>query len=378
MRGLFPDAKIIAGGIEASLNYQTILDNSPVDAVALAEGEDAMLEVCKGTPLGLIKGLVVKNYAEPITNERLWKYWDRFDFTKTGQEEYWKFTRSVHEGDWPPVVRLVTSSHCNRRCTFCSTRLWHQQACGEKVPVAYLSPTQVGTLLKRIKQQLPKTKRIYFCEDQLLVTKQRAFDLIPVFKKFDFEYLIQTGTWMLTEEIVRELALARVVHITCGVENASAYVRKSMNKPQNEKRIEDIIGWCHKYGVRCYYLIILFPAKTRLEDLRINYETLTRWMEQGVTISVEPYEMLYRGSLDYDSPYDFEYKTFSLDGFNLREPTIVLPEDLEARKVMFEFRKRWPEYREQKAKEESQNHFFKGATGKWMVSLLGELLNDRK
>lgn len=375
LRGYFPKAKIIAGGIEASLNYQTILDNSLVDAVALAEGEDVMLEVCEGKPLGLIKGLVVKNYAEPITNERLWKYWSKFDFTKTGQKEYWNFTREVQKEDWPPVVRLVTSSHCNRKCTFCSTRLWHQQACGKEVPVAYLSPEQIEILLVRIKKQLPETKRIYFCEDQLLVTKQRAFDLIPVFKKFDFEYLVQTSTWMLTEEIVKELAQARVVHITCGVENASAYVRKTMGKPQDEKRIEDIIDWCHQYGVRCYYLIILFPAKTRMEDLWINYKTLTRWMKQGVTISIEPYEMLYRGSLDYDSPYDFEYKTSSLDGFKLKEPTIVLPEDPQAREAMFKFRKRWPEYRKQRSEKEKQNHFFKGATGKWMVSLLGELLN---
>lgn len=378
LREGWPEAKIIAGGIEASLNYQAILDNSPCDAVCLAEGEDVMLQICDGrVPFHSIPGLVIKNKAIPITNDSLWGYCSRYDFSKTRQEEYWGFTKKITKEDWQPVVRLVTSSHCLRKCSFCSVRLWHEQACGEITPVAYLSPEQVETLLQRIKEQLPETEKIYFCEDNLLVTRKRAYDLIPILKKFSFQYLIQTATWMLTEDIVKKLAEAGIVHITCGVENASSYVRDSLNKHQDDKRIEDIIDWCNEAGIRCYYLIILFTKKTRIEDLWINYITLTRWMEKGIMISVEPFEHLYRGSLDYDSDSDSEYEIAQLNGHSLKRPTILLPDDPEVRNLLYNFRERWPYFKEGITEAEGQKHFFKGATGKWMIELLGKILNQR-
>lgn len=382
LREIYPRAKIIAGGIEASLNYQTILDNSPCDAVCLAEGESVMFDICQGMPLERVEGLIIKKKAIPINNDTLWDYWSKYEFSKTRQEEYWEFTKRISKEKWEPVVRLVTSSHCLRRCSFCSTRLYHEQACGKRVPVAYLSGKQVETLLQRVKKQLPETKRVYFCEDQLLVTRKRAYELIPILKKynkkFGFRYLIQTATWMLTEDIVKKLAEAGVVHITCGVENASAFVRDSLNKPQDSQQIEDIINWCNQYKVRCYYLIILFTKDTRIEDLWINYHTLTRWIKMGVVVSVEPFEHLYRGSLDYDSPSDCKYEVANLNGHKLKRPTTLLPDDPEVRNLMYDFRTRWPHFKEQQAEAEGQRHFFKGITGKWYIQLLGELLEDRE
>ncbi len=383
LRILYPEVMIIAGGIEATLNYQTIIDNSPVDAVCLGEGEEPMLEICRGNPLGLIDGLVVKNYAKPITNESLWQYWDKIDFRNMGYQEYWEFNRKLYdkdEGNWLtwPLVRLVSSSHCRRSCSFCSVRLWHEQSCGQNAPVAYLSPSQIAMLLTQVREQLPETKIIYFVDDDLLVTRKRAYELVPILAEFPFNYLIQTHTSKLTEDIVKKFSEVGVMQITCGVENCSEHVRKSLNKPQDEQKIEDIILWCDKYGIRCYYLIILFTGQTRMEDLWINHRTLTRWITQGAIVSIEPFEMLYRGSLDYDSDYDREFSVDQVNGRNLRQPTIILPKDPQVRRLMMEFRERWPEFKEWKAEEEGERHFYKGATGKWMVALLGELLEEYK
>lgn len=385
LRGYWPEAKIIAGGIEASLNYQTILDYSPVDAVCLGEGEDVMLSICDDrSPFHSIPGLVIKNRARPINNDSLWGYWSRYDFSKAEYRRYWKVNRqfeTAYAEDSPlrePLVRLVTSSHCRRRCTYCSVRLWHEQACDSDVPVAYLSPPQIDTLLTKIRKQLPETKIIYFTEDDLIVTRKRIHGLLPILKKHPFRYQIQTSTWMLTEEIVKSLAEAGCFHITCGVESASAYVRDSLNKHQDNKKIEAIIDWCRKYKINCYYLIIMFSAKTRMEDLWINYRTLSRWMEKGVIISIEPREWIYKGSLDSESNADFQYESYGVNGHRLRQPTVLLPDDSEVRGLMQTFMARWPHFKEEMAKAEGQKHFFKGTTGKWMVALLRELLEERE
>ncbi|HEC66231.1 MAG TPA: radical SAM protein [bacterium] len=378
LRELYPKAKIIAGGIEASLNYQFILDHSPVDAVCLAEGEEVMHLICNGEfPLGVIEGLVVKNYANPITNDKLWDYWNKVDFSKLGYREYWKYTKKIRGGKEnhlsEPLVRLVTSSHCLRNCTYCSTRLWHLQACGSKVPVAYLSAEQIDILLTRIKKQLPETKQIYFVDDNFIVTRRRIYNLVPILKKHSFHYRVQTSTNMLTEDIVKNLAEVGTFHITCGVENASAYVRDSLNKHQDEQKIEDIIRWCVSSKIIPYYLIILFTPKTRIEDLWTNYTKLNQWITKGAMVSIEPLERIYRGAIDYENrTYDMEYRL--VDG--IRQPFIFLPESSEVRAIMRRFKKEWPEYQKKKAEEKGVEHFYKGQTGKWMIELLGDILRD--
>ena len=380
MRKLYPLAKIIAGGIEASLNYQFILDHSPVDAVCLAEGEDVMLQICdEARPLEFIKGLIIKNSADPISNEKLWDYWSQVSFSKLGYREYWKYTKKVRGGKEDhlsePLVRLVTSSHCIRNCSFCSTRLWHQQACGKKVPVAYLSAEQIDILLTKIKNQLPETKQIYWVNDDFIVSRKYIYELIPILKKHPFKYRIQTSTWMITEDIIKQFADAGTFHITFGVENASEYVRDSLNKHQDEQKIEDIISWCTACDIIPYYLIILFTPKTRMEDLQINYTKLNQWIAKGATISIEPFEYVYRGSIDYENKdYDMEYRL--IDG--IRQPFIFLPEDSEVRAIMQKFRNQWPEFQKRKAEEEGIEHFYKGTLGLWYIQLLGILLNARR
>ena len=66
---LKPDAIIVAGGIEAQFNYQTILDKTPARMVILGEGEIPMLMLAQGKPWQDIPGLIFKNPAQPLTKE---------------------------------------------------------------------------------------------------------------------------------------------------------------------------------------------------------------------------------------------------------------------------------------------------------------------
>lgn len=382
LRKAFPDSFILAGGMEASFNYQIILDYSGADAVCLAEGETILEMLCEDNiPLERIPGLVVKTKAPAITNEQLWRYWETMDFSKMGYEEYWKQTETLMDKpNYEDIrtVRIVTSSHCNWGCSFCGACRYRELATGYRPKVAILTTEQIEILLHRIKKQVPEARTVYFIDENLLVTRKRGYELIPVMGKFEFTYLIQTMTWMLTEDLIRQFAKVGVRHITCGIESVSSRVRESLNKPQDNTKIKEVIKWCEKYGVHCYYLFMLFPPQITMEELILTYKTLTKWIEDGVGISVEPYIKPYYGTQLWDDIYDFHYEFYQVNGRQLKWPTMILPQDPEARKLMQRFRSGFPQYLTKASERDKRQHLFKGYTGEIAIEYLGKLLEEQK
>jgi radical SAM superfamily enzyme YgiQ (UPF0313 family) len=382
---LCPQARLVVGGIEATLNYQDIFDNSPVKIVVLGEGEDQMLHLVNGIPPGDINGVIVKYDALPLSDDQYWEYWNNVNFAKLGYQQYWAEMRAKHPEDYDKeggdTVRLVTSSHCNRGCTFCSVTQWHKFACGEITKPTMLNALRIVALLRKIKMQLPTTKSIYFVEDDFLQDRQRAMDFFNTIRGGypGFRLQIQTHTSHLLAfptdipdiDLFRAMWRAGVKHITMGVENACPHCLKSFNKPQKLEVVPEIIKTCKQFEIRPYILIILFPAVATMDCLRKNVETLSEWINMGATISIEPNLMAYRGAPLYNSPHEMKYKVFDIDGkHRLRQPVAILPDNPDVRRVQATFNSLWPDFLEL----HSVRHGFKGATGKLMLELLKQII----
>ncbi|MDI6787932.1 MAG: radical SAM protein, partial [Planctomycetota bacterium] len=263
----------------------------------------------------------------------------------------------------------------------CSVTQIHRFSCGKVIPPAYLSGKQIEMLLERITKQLPETNVIYFVEDSILPTTSRLDDFCGALKKFNppFKYRVQAETDKIYgEETIKKLADAGVFHISFGVENCSPRIRKLMNKPQDEQRIENIIHWCKNNNIIAYYLIILFSPESLMEDLIINYKTLTRWLAEGnVMVSVEPFMMPYRGAPIFNQDFEMGYQFIKLsNGKTLKHPYIIYPKDPAVKEIMFKLKDRLPAYIERMQKEERHSHQSKDWTGKVIVKLLGDLLSE--
>jgi len=382
---LNPKALFIAGGIEATLNYANILDNSPVNHIILAEGENALLEIANGTPPDLVDGIISKRAkSHQLTSEDLWQYWSAIDFRKLNYEAYWQQMRSMHPDDYEAeggdTVRLITSTHCNRGCTFCCVTQWHRFAYDKVVKPAYLSAEQLYALNMRIKDELPTMQSIYYVEDDFIQKRDRAMESFELMKDSGIRIQIQTHTSKLIndgvdKELIKRIADGGCKHITMGVENCSDNVLKSLHKPQRIGLVSDIILECKKNDIRPYLLIILFCPEATIADLKYNVKILNSWIELGATISIEPNIMAYRGAPLYASGYEMLYDTTKLDNGNfLRYPIRILPKDQDVRKVQVLFNKHWNTYLESK----KVKHQFKGHTGKLMIEFLGMILDDNK
>ena len=381
-----PNAFIIAGGPEATENFYDVIAKTPVDAVCLGEGEDVILDLANGKHIEEIDGIIYRKYAKPMTSQRQWRYFDSLKWGEMGYEKHWDQTRNLYpEGqvdeDAIRTVRMVDTTHCVRSCIFCSVANLHAMACGQISKPVGLTAEQNYEILRRIKNEIPSTRSIYYCTDDVLWNTKEFLRFCDIYleKPLGFRFLLQTHTSRVTRPIIEKLASIGTVHFTFGVENASEYVRKTIRKPQNSQQIENIIDWCFEFGVQPYYLIILFCPESRMEDLWINYETISRWIEKGTQVSCEPYLMPYRAAPIYSEDYEFEYQILQIGNTKktIRQPIIVYPKDPTVREIFEKFRSQWPDYLESCMKREGHQHHFKGITGKFMIELLGKLLKEK-
>ena len=391
-----PQARLVAGGMEAALNFQEIFDHTDIDAVILAEGEEPMRALADmADPGGLcdfrvawhdkrrefhsIPGIIWRERARPVTANDLWEYYECMDFSSMNYPLYWDRIRELTgDSQYEPDIRLVTETHCNRNCIFCSQTNFHRRAIGRTVAPVMLSAEQIYRIVCRAKVALPQLKRVYFDGDDFFLDRERALSFFRDYAQQEplagFKYLAEASIPTINEELVFAGAMSGLKLLNTGLENCSQRVLKTLGKPQDIEKTVEIISWCRSYGVEPYLLILLFPPESTLEDLRLNADKLTEFMESGATLSIIPNLRPYRGTRLYEMDCDFEWRTVPLAGGGaLKQAHIAWCRDPAARAVQEGFWAVWPErFRRIKAEEGAA---FRRRTAPEMLSLLTELLS---
>lgn len=385
-REYHPKTLIVVGGNEAGANYQDIFDKSPTDIAVTAEGEDTFADIIKWKlgrkKLEEIDGIVYRKYAKPITANALWDYWKDVDFSRFRYQEYWKQIESLYEEpDYEKIkyVRLMTVSHCQRGCTFCSLHEARSTACGKFVKPVALTGLQIMELVEKVHKQLPDVRTLYFCSDDVYYPERQNFlDFIELYKRsgYDYRILIQTSTYSLHEEDFPLLNEINCQHITVGFENCSERLRKKFRKPQKTEKMDEIIQWGKRYGIAIYVLIILIPPEATMDDLKTNYETLSRWMDEGVQVSVEPLVFPYRGAPIFEFDHRIHYETFDIDGVKYRDAKWIIPDNPDVERLSMELVKRKDAFMDEYFEKLPHKHRFKGSTAVAIISLLGQLLRE--
>ena len=385
---LHPETLIVVGGNEAGANYQDVFDKAPVDISVTAEGEDTFVDIINWKlgkkKLEEIDGIIYRKLAKPITETLLWKYWRNVDFSKYRYQEYWDTIASLYDTpDFEKInyVRIMTVSHCMRACTFCSLANVRNVACGQRVKAVALSGSQIMTLVRRIHTQLPTVRTLYMCTDDVYYPDRQNFlDFIELYKEsgYDYRILIQTSTYSIKPEDFPLLKSINCQHITLGFENCSDSVRKSLKKPQKKEKMEEIIKLGKEHGIQIYVLIMLMPPEVTMDDLKENYETISKWvLKDGVQVSVEPVVYPYRGTEIFEQGGQFHYEIEEQDGIKYRDAKYILPNDPDVRELCEELIAQREHFVEDYFKDLPHKHQFKGATGVALVSLLGKLLKKR-
>ena len=345
-RRLCPNATLVAGGIEAQFNYQTILDKSPCQIVIIGEGEIPMLMLAENKPPHTIPGIVFKNDATPMTEELFNEATSAIEWEDIPYEKYWDVyvrmygDRMNEERDKEiHTIRVFSRNRCPVMCKFCTSTNQLTWGSGMKVPVISASHDTLISVIKRVVKAHPRVKTIYLTDDDFCINKRDVIRFCQKISKMDFgdlTFMCFARVTDLTDEMLMWMKRANFRRLNIGVESFSQTVLAEMGKRCDAEQVHHGLRLLKKHGIRPFMNLILITPKTRIEDLELTIDqalayTSDPFYNTGFAIAVIP----QKGSAFYEEYCDFKSKVFELEGtpYHIRKDEMIWAEDPVVREI---------------------------------------------
>ncbi len=232
------------------------------------------------------------------------KYWDadlnkkpKFDFLMTEEEKLF----------YRDTVRIVTKSHCPRKCKFCaySNFLKYSVNCREQKVISLLAK-DILILIKKVIQVYPRFAKnglVFFHDDDFI--GEDIDNLLCILKKSflknaNIVYFGFTRVDKVNKNILKKLYESGFRKILFGIESFSNKLLKKMNKSygtnNDSKFAKSVLKMTLKQGIQPVMTLILFYPYSNFNDLRITINESVRLCEIGVIPNIYPYAETRAGS----------------------------------------------------------------------------------
>ncbi len=355
---LSPNSILIAGGSGAALNYQFILDKTPIDIVVLAEGEYPMLDLCNDVRWQDIDGIVFRKRAKILTNEDYWEISKDLDVFAMEADCYWKKTASYYdEPNYNEIntFRLFTANYCPMNCSFCTLTLWRKHSSGCTVPVVQLSPEQILKMVYKVVVSYKEVKQIFFVNDDFFLIKghgEKFCELVIKAKEKGFlpkemAFIALTNIIRINKHNLSLMKQAGFRLLSIGIESTSQFVLDSLGKHQTEEQIWKNTELIIKAGIKPYYTGIIFTPYGRIEDLVKDLDGFRRLSVWGAGLSIEPYLIPLKGTTLAEEGVPESTRWISIEGTNLKinKGFAWLPIDSKVREIFYKFEEVYPKFK---------------------------------
>lgn len=346
----------VAGGIQATINYQQWLDGG-FDLICLGYAEDTLLDVCHrvagaSSPIyELFKdcggvaflnqdGQVVHNPSKPLTNQDF----ERIMFSNVMRmnlpyADYWGFIRKRASGilkanNRSYIIengRLLTTSKCMAKCGFCCSPNFLQSAQGATARPISLSPEQ---FMELVVSSISKygTKSFSINDEDFLIGNtygiERAIaicDLIVAAKQKndipgDVRFSCQTrahcflsrnpdGSKSVNHRLMQALSRAGFHNVSIGVETFSDRLLKSpsINKGVASKNLHAVLHGLLENNLYTSINLILGIPESTVEELLETIRQALEYTDKPCQINLATRMLSFPGSAIFDSD---KYPTF--------------------------------------------------------------------
>ena len=364
-----PQSILVAGGTNATLNYQLLFDKSPLDIVVLAEGEYPMLDLCNDKPWQDIDGIVFKKRARLLNPIEYWEINKCLDVRAMKADKYWAKTSMLYDSpniDEINTFRLYTMNYCPMGCAFCTLSNLRKYSTGRVVPVLSLTPEQIMELVKRVLVEYKEVRQIFFVDDDFFLVKQRTIDIceriikakkeneLPAYLRF----ICLTNINRIDEDTIGLIAEAGFRILSIGVESVSQNVLDSLDKNQTVKQIWENTELILSYGIKPYYTLLLFTPYGTVKDLLIDLEGFRKLSEMEVGLSLEPYLIPLHGTKLWENNVPCRTRRINIEGTNehIVKAFAWLPEDEQVLEIFKYFEKVYPKYRKYRFENDGIKH----------------------
>ncbi len=274
-REIKPDIKVIIGGPHASVLYREVANENGIDAVAIGEGEQTMLEIVeywvrgKGD-LADIKGIAYKSDGIiRVTSKR--PAIDNPDRLPLPARDLFNISQYL----WPNEI-LASRGGCPFACRFCAVNnIWEgkrRYRNPEKVVQEYIGVAG--------KYSTKQTQRISFADDTFSLDKDKTLALcksmICSMETFPLFWKCSTRVDLIDKNLLKNMYLAGCRNIMYGIEAGSQIILNSIGKRITLDQIKKIVSLTLDSGISVH-CSFMFPFP---EDTELTIKEQTRFMKE--------------------------------------------------------------------------------------------------
>lgn len=327
---LSPRTLLIAGGMEATFDPETLLRLGPFGLVVLGEGERPLLELAarfrSGAALDGIPGTAVlgpdgsveRLPQAALSREELRDAIFRTPYERMPYRRYWqKLERAYRIGALPVKaarearlaeirsVRLITLNYCPMGCSFCSSTNFLNDAQGGTARIARLDASECLSMIRRIVAAYPDVRTIIFQDDIFVFTADNR--LLPLCQGIveakrrgelprGLQFISTNRIDAMTPERLTAMRSAGFRVLGFGVENFSLRVLGEFNKAHIHPFIEPILSEALRLGITPFLDMILTSPRCGVEDLAETIRQGYRWTLAGCEAGMYPYVIPFSGA----------------------------------------------------------------------------------
>ncbi len=274
-----PKTITIIGGTHPSFLPKEVLKEKSIDFIIIGEGEDTLPDLLrklgKEEDVADLDGIAFRRDGQVQVNPRT-RYiedLDRLPFPAwelLPMEKYFKINIPMggisKSRYWAPVV---TSRGCPAKCIFCSSASFWGNRYRARSAENVLD--EIELLVKEY-----KIKEIQFCDDNLILNKERAERIFQgiIDRRLKIFWSTPNGItlWRLDEELLKLMKASGCYELDLAIESGNQEVlSKIIKKPLNLARVESLARSIQKLKIRTHsFFIVGFPGETK-EQIRQTF-----------------------------------------------------------------------------------------------------------
>jgi radical SAM superfamily enzyme YgiQ (UPF0313 family) len=285
IREACPGAKLVTGGIYATLHAPEILADGHADVVVRGEGEHTSAELLErleaGRPLDGLEGVSYRDNGRSLHNRARPPIadLDALPHPYTVSEEFEIATRFeilselLPDGDWIPGAGFLTSRGCPEACAFCLDPALNNGR------VRFHSPAYVRDVLDFCSQRFTSDAGSFFFGDATFtMNKKRLGRICSMLPGLPYTYQIQTRADYLDGATVELLASSGFTNIAIGAETFNEEILRAVVRKR--LKVQDVLDAAAAVKLRGIRPVLTFivglPGETRdsvwrtLEILKAN------------------------------------------------------------------------------------------------------------
>ncbi len=264
------DRIVIMGGVYATVNWETAIQDENVDYVVIGEGEYVLRELI-GTFLEKNSlpntGICYRSDGQVINRGRAAFIQDlnalplpAYHLVPFEKYSHSALRKSVDSPRLLPYARIITSRGCPYHCVFCQV---------ESIAGSHFRPRSAKHVLKEIAwlKDTYHIRSIIFDDDNLFTDRKRAVEIFSgmIEQGLAMPWVsISTAVFRLDEALIEVMCKSGCQHINIAIESGSERVlQEIVHKPVNYEHARQMVSSARKRGIYvAANFIIGFPTET--------------------------------------------------------------------------------------------------------------------